>query len=313
MLLAVATVTTSCEETTDIDSDTHENSDDSNDDNDNSSDNNESSSENGDDNIDDSENGNDNANNNENENENDSDEEEDYIYEGTEFTLATIPTDGSTIDGDIWVITDGEAPDLDEFANLKSALKSAGEERDIIIYMPNITHIIDCSITNSYNADGDYISDEYNDNLIIFSAPNAIWIGDRVFRNCLALTAISLPQVSDIGYGAFDGCENIESISLPTASIIVDYAMRNCSSLKSVSLPAATEIRYCVFDGCSSLTSLILATESQSLSVSSSVFGDCTLSNIDLVTGINNGSSVSDNYWSVNDNALGEFKSITIE
>ncbi|MFR9587410.1 MAG: leucine-rich repeat protein [Rikenellaceae bacterium] len=118
-----------------------------------------------------------------------------------------------------------------------------------------------------------------------------------------------------MGRTAFSGCSSLETIFLPEATSIGVLSFLNCSNLKTISIPKATYIDTSAFSGCSSLETMSLATESTSLSVSSSAFNSCTLSNIDLTTGANNGSTVDTetNYWTVGSNTFGAFNSITVQ
>ncbi len=356
----------SCEEITDIDNDIFETTDETDETEGAEGDNTEESE---DENLEDAENEDNNL---------EDTEDDEIVYEGAEFTLATIPTDGSTIEDDVWVITDAGDPLLAEFANLKSALASAGDEREITLYMPNVTSIPDYSITTYYDIDSNSTNEE-DCNLSVFSAQNALDIGSNSFRECSTLksvelseaeeigsyafygctsiTEISLPKAIEIGVSAFRGCSALESaslpaaieiwgsafyqctilksISLPEAQIIGSSTLRECSSLESISLPYVTEIGLsafssCIalesvsapkvieientaFSSCTALESMTLATESTSLSLGGSAFSNCTLSNIDLVTGANNGSTVDGNNWIVGDYTFGEFNSITVQ
>ncbi|MFI3304681.1 MAG: leucine-rich repeat protein [Rikenellaceae bacterium] len=285
-------------------------------------------------------------------------DDDDVIYEGGGvFTLATIPTNGAIIEDDVWIITDEGDPTSLEFVNLKSALSSAGDNREISIYMPNVTSIPDYAVTTHTDIYGSP-TNIINYNLTQFSAPKATTVGTcafcycyslkdlslplvtyinhfYAFSNCDALESISLPSATFIGSCAFSNCDALESVSLPEATSIESsaftfcYALKSismqkvtsigysafsgCSSLESISLPMATSIGYYAFRYCAALKSVSLATESTSLSVSSSAFYSCTLSDIDLETGANNGSTVDGNYWTVESNTFGEFKSITVK
>ena len=65
--------------------------------------------------------------------------------------------------------------------------------------------------------------------------------------------------VTKIGMYAFCQCVNLSKVDCPNVSEISDYAFSSCTSLTSVSFPAATTIRYSAFARCTSLTTVILA------------------------------------------------------
>ena len=83
-------------------------------------------------------------------------------------------------------------------------------------------------------------------------------IGNAVFRGS-SFESISLPEVTSIGYAAFNGCSNLESISLPEATSIGISAFENCSNLKSINLPKATSIGDNAFYGCSNIQNAIVS------------------------------------------------------
>ncbi|MFR9595799.1 MAG: leucine-rich repeat protein [Rikenellaceae bacterium] len=155
----------------------------------------------------------------------------------------------------------------------------------------------------------------YCRSLETISLPEATSIGESTFQSCSSLETVFLPEATSIGRTAFSGCSSLETIFLPEATSIGVLSFLNCSNLKTISIPKATYIDTSAFSGCSSLETMSLATESTSLSVSSSAFNSCTLSNIDLTTGANNGSTVDTetNYWTVGSNTFGAFNSITVQ
>ena len=67
----------------------------------------------------------------------------------------------------------------------------------------------------------------------------------------------SLP-VRRIGYGAFEGCYELESVTIPTSvTYIGDFAFAECSGLKSVTIPAGVKVIDAgAFFGCSGLKSV---------------------------------------------------------
>ena len=90
-----------------------------------------------------------------------------------------------------------------------------------------------------------------NCNAIIERATNTLKCG-------FAITKIP-SSVTSIGYGAFQGYENLESFNIPdNITSIEDNAFNECKSLTNVTLSeSVTHLGSSVFDGCSDLTSVL--------------------------------------------------------
>ena len=97
-------------------------------------------------------------------------------------------------------------------------------------------------------------------------------IGKYAFCQCVNLSKVDCPNVSEISDYAFSSCTSLTSVSFPAATAIGSSAFYNCSSLTSVSFPAATTIGYSAFAYCSSLTTVILAGSSVCSMSHSNVF-----------------------------------------
>ena len=86
-------------------------------------------------------------------------------------------------------------------------------------------------------------------------------IGDHVFRNCVNLHTISIPDsVTSIGYSAFERCKNLTSITIPDGvTSIGGRAFWNCTNLRSISIPdSVTSIGTAAFGSCKKLCSISL-------------------------------------------------------
>ena len=79
-------------------------------------------------------------------------------------------------------------------------------------------------------------------------------IGDNAFKNCSALTSISLPiGIEYIGDDAFRNCTALSQISIPEYVTKIGYYAFGNSGLKEVKIPAVKEIEGMAFKGCRNL------------------------------------------------------------
>ena len=187
------------------------------------------------------------------------------------YTLANIYSDGSMIPSDKWIITDESTPSNDDFSRLRSALKSVGR-RDITLEFTNIT-----SIPSELFKAGLHL--EYG-SLVKFTAPKVTRVGENAFKNCDALTYISLGEATTIEGWAFDYCTALANLNLPKATTIGKYAFASCSALTSVNLPSAKTIGDRTFGYCTALTDIDLANVT---TLDEYVFSYCSgLQNINL-------------------------------
>ena len=97
-------------------------------------------------------------------------------------------------------------------------------------------------------------------------------LGTNVFKNCLKLHAISLPQLTSLGSTTnsapsitssskiFGGCTNLKTVLLGEGvKIIMKETFLDCSSLTDIIMPGVTQIGESAFSGCTGLTSLTLS------------------------------------------------------
>ncbi len=102
-------------------------------------------------------------------------------------------------------------------------------------------------------------------------------IGDYAFLCCTRLTSVTLPQsLTSIGKYAFQDCNGLTDITLPQSlTSIGASAFRGCTELTVINLPQSlTSIGEYAFEGCSSLTDVTLP---ESLtSIERNVFENCT-------------------------------------
>ena len=108
-------------------------------------------------------------------------------------------------------------------------------------------------------------------------------IGKEAFRNCIALTDITIPDsVTKIGGWAFDGCDRLKSITIPSnVKSIGECAFRDCTGLTNITIPSSVKsIGWSAFLGCTGLTSITIP--DTVTSIGQSAFCDC--SNLTSVT-----------------------------
>ena len=108
-------------------------------------------------------------------------------------------------------------------------------------------------------------------------------IGKEAFRNCIALTDITIPDsVTKIGDWAFDGCDRLKSITIPSnVKSIGKCAFRDCIGLTNITIPSSVKsIGWSAFLGCTGLTSITIP--DTVTSIGQSAFCDC--SNLTSVT-----------------------------
>ena len=79
-------------------------------------------------------------------------------------------------------------------------------------------------------------------------------IGNNAFRNCKALTSITIPEsVLSIGNDAFNICEALASVTIPEGVVSIgERAFQNCMGLTKITIPmSVTDLGYAAFAGCS--------------------------------------------------------------
>ena len=102
-------------------------------------------------------------------------------------------------------------------------------------------------------------------------------IGVSAFRDCSALTSITIPDsVKSIDGAAFSDCSALTSVTLSNSlTSIGAQAFKNCESLASITIPGTvTSIGYDAFSGCSGLTDVTIP--SSVISIGSGAFDGCT-------------------------------------
>lgn len=84
-------------------------------------------------------------------------------------------------------------------------------------------------------------------------------IGDAAFKNCYALTNVTLPiSIEYIGNDAFRNCTTLTHISLPKYITKIGYFAFGNTGLKKVNIPAVKEVEGMAFKGCKDLKSVVM-------------------------------------------------------
>ena len=115
------------------------------------------------------------------------------------------------------------------------------------------------------------------------------YIGGDAFRDCRALTSVSIPNsITIIGGGAFYGCRSLETIALPNSvKVIEDNAFFNCDKLATVELGNRIEsIGSYAFCNCYSLKELTLPTSL--ITIADHGLSQCGLKSITIPRSVKN-------------------------
>jgi len=91
------------------------------------------------------------------------------------------------------------------------------------------------------------------EDLTSVAVPNNV-AGVCNFENCISLSSVYFPSLTEIPSCAFDGCSSLISITANNITSIGYNAFRGCSSLISINTNHVTSIGSGAFNGCSSLT-----------------------------------------------------------
>ena len=122
--------------------------------------------------------------------------------------------------------------------------------------------------------------------------PNNITaIGDYAFCGS-KVTSVDLSNlVTEIGYSAFEGCENLKNVDIPNSvTSIGGYAFSGCSALTSIAIPnSVTSIKEGTFSGCTGLTSVVIPNSVTTIGINlddvwyGGAFSGCTnLTSVDI-------------------------------
>ena len=84
-------------------------------------------------------------------------------------------------------------------------------------------------------------------------------IGNAAFKNCYALTNVSLPiGIEYIGDDAFRNCSVLTEITIPEYVTKIGYYSFGHTGLKEIKLPAVKEVEGMAFKGCKDLKTVVM-------------------------------------------------------
>ena len=140
----------------------------------------------------------------------------------------------------------------------------------------NLTTIVAPNVTTILGSPGLAGAFSFCSYLSNVNLPNCINIGEAAFYTCQYLESpvlafdqitsigsyaftqtniieINYPVLTDVGIGAFGGCQSIISIDLPLLTEVNDSVFAGCISITTINIPLATTIGYDAFRECQSV------------------------------------------------------------
>ncbi len=152
----------------------------------------------------------------------------------------------------------------------------------------------------------------YCDLLYSIDLPEVISIGEKAFQYASSLMEVKMPLLKTTGANAFLYCESLLTISLPKVVTLGMRTFYQCYELTTVSLPMAENYGSYLFYSCDDLKKLTLGTEANSISTDAGAFDGPTLSEIALITGADNGTTIDPvgRTWTIGLTKYGPFASI---
>ncbi len=153
--------------------------------------------------------------------------------------------------------------------------------------------------------------------------PSATTIATRAFYKAKA-TIIEIPSVEIIPYEAFLECPNLVTLKLDSVKELTSIGIKGCKLLTELYMPCLERLSKTAFVACSGITKMTMATTSTSFTLTGGTEGSKVSftngpepSNVDVIIGGNNGTTVNGNVLTIKDSFGSDctitFKSITVE
>ena len=216
--------------------------------------------------------------------------EEDYDYEGVEFTFdsssRTYSVTGYTGSGESVMIPSKyngyPVTSIGEYAfyectNLTSVTignRVTSIEDSAFESCENLTSV---EIGNGVTSIGWSAFDCCTSLTNIVIPDSVTSIGDYAFSSCTSLTSVEIPDsVTSMGEGAFLYCTNLTGVKIGNrVTSIEDSAFESCENLTSVEIGnGVTSIGWSAFNGCTSLASIVIP--DSVMSIGDYAFSSCT-------------------------------------
>ena len=116
---------------------------------------------------------------------------------------------------------------------------------------------------NLENVDYKYNSFEncYSLKKVIFDEKPIDALPSKMFKNCISLSEIDIPNCKSIGSEAFEGCTGLRSVTIPDGvQKIGERAFEGCEHLTSIYIPSSVQfVASDAFNGCINLDTIIVA------------------------------------------------------
>jgi len=141
--------------------------------------------------------------------------------------------------------------------NLEAMLSKKDKERVVTITVSGLINAADLKILADMSTKGKLTT-------INLSEASIAKIPDRIFKGCIVMTSIKLPQsLKAIGNETFADCISLISITLPDSLVsLAGNTFNNCSSLPELTIPAGvvSGLGFTTFcSGCKKLSKYIVA------------------------------------------------------
>lgn len=182
----------------------------------------------------------------------------------------TFTDNGYSTEWEVHTTDDNMIEKLNSVVNALNAMKSKGDDREILLIMPEAKFIParafkGLSLSGFIGENVETVGSEafreefshYDRFKMTISLPKVVKINDNAFSGT-PIDSLNFPLLKELGDNAFYNCDVLEDINLPALKSMGNNVFSLCSNLKSVNLPTVNTIGSVSFYLCSSLTSISL-------------------------------------------------------